>query len=128
MQARHRFVSILLWINGLSAIYGGGYLLGGATGMDTALLEGSPFRHFLIPGLILLFVVGGSSTAAAAMRLGNHPWWSKATVVAGVILLIWIAVEFVMVPEYWPAQLAYGLVAVAILAGSIHERRSRASS
>lgn len=128
MTISPRFTSFLLWLNGLSAIYGGGYLLGGANGMDPDLLSGSPFDGYAIPGAILLIVIGGSSTLAAAMRLGKHPRASQLSLIAGIILAIWLLVEVFIVPEYWPAQVFYGLVAVLIIIGAWQELRGSPAS
>ena len=55
----------LLAFGALNAFGGGYYGLAGAAGVPTEWLEGSPFRDYFVPSLILLVVVGGSFLVAA---------------------------------------------------------------
>ena len=84
-------------------------------GMDEALLVGSPFGSYLIPGIILAPAVGGSLLLATIALLRRSAWGAAAAVVAGCILMGWIAVELVIVGWvglwWWqPAYFLYGLL------------------
>lgn len=112
-----RYSEMALWINAIGAIYGGGFIIGGARGLPLDLLDGSPFSDFAIPGVILLVVVGGTSLLAATAR--NRKWDNMflLTLLAGVILLGWIIVEFLMIPEGWIPQLIFMLISVPMIVG-----------
>jgi membrane protein implicated in regulation of membrane protease activity len=84
---------------------------GGLVGMPVAMLKGSPFHDFRIPGLIL-FVVLGLGALIVAIGLLRLPMWNwavrlnpykhrhwvwAATVLYGLALIIWIAVEVTMI-------------------------------
>lgn len=115
-------VLIALLIQGLSGVAGGlGLVLdpsGASLGIPVDWLEGSMFRDYLIPGVILLLVLGVWPLVALIAVWRQRPWAWHATVLVGVALLVWLAVEIGMIgyQPRPPLQLAYGLLALAMLA------------
>jgi len=96
-----RFRKALYWsllsvtaFNAISALAGGvAILLPGVLGMPRSMLVNGPFDSFLLPGLVLALVVGGTqSLAAGLLFLGREsaPLWTS---VAGFGMVIWIFVE-----------------------------------
>jgi hypothetical protein len=73
---------------GLTAVGGGIALATGAEGnrFPLAWLKGTPFDSYLIPGLILAVVVGGSSAVAWAALWRNSRWAGAVTIVAATAL------------------------------------------
>lgn len=61
-------------------------------------LEGSPFDSYLLPGIILLGVVGGTHLVAWLLLLRRHRWAPAASAVAGCGILVWIFVQMVLIP------------------------------
>jgi hypothetical protein len=136
----------LLVLLGGAAIYGGGALVADPTGVRLQLpltyLDGSPFRDYLIPGIILLLVLGVAplvaavalwlrprwSAAARLERLLHHHWGWVLAVAVGCALIIWIAVQLTMVPYFFlqPLMLAWGLL-IVLLAFSPTVRRACAA-
>lgn len=104
---------------GLTAI-GGGIMLvlhpdGSAMNATTELLRHSPFSTFLIPGLLLLFVVGLSNAIAGVLVAFNARLGPYVALLAGAALLGWIVVQVIMVrPHHW-LQLVYLATAILIL-------------
>ena len=92
----------------LSAIVGGIGILGtNGLGMPLSLLRGSPFTSFIVPGIILLVVVGGtqaSATIALALRQRAAYLWMS---IAGFGMVIWILVEVAILPGFSPIQALY---------------------
>lgn len=87
--------------NALSAVGGGvGLVFANGLGMPSALLAETPFPDFVIPGLILMFVVGGTQLTAAGLQWYGNRWWLVAAAVAGAGMIIWIFVEVAMLPGY----------------------------
>lgn len=81
----------------LNAFGGGIYGLSGAKAIPVEWLEGTPFRTYLIPSLILFAIVGGSCLLASIAVFAR---WAQARVlafVAGVVLVGWISVQFAMI-------------------------------
>lgn len=62
------------------------------------LLEGSPFDTYLVPGLILLLVVGGAHLWAFLLTLRRSRRAGFVIAVAGYGILIWIFVQMVFIP------------------------------
>lgn len=109
----------------LTAIGGGVALIVGALVPTTSgsikppdsYLAGSPFTGYLVPGLLLLLVVGGLHALAFVLGLRRSPLGRLATAVAAFGLLIWIFVQMVWIP-FSPLQAAYeaaGIVELALL-------------
>jgi hypothetical protein len=97
---------------------GAWYGLSGAPGVPLEWLDGTPFRSYRFPSIILGGAVGGGAIVAAAITLGA--WGAEAALigaVVGVILVAWIVVQVRMIGSvHWlqPVSLAYGLVVCAI--------------
>ena len=108
----------LLVVQGLGGLAGGLSLTlapdGSIMRMSTSLLDGSPFPDFLIPGLILLLVLGVLPLVAAAGLWLRRRWAWYAAFVVGCGLMIWILVEMTIIP-YDVLQPIFGGVGVADL-------------
>jgi hypothetical protein len=90
--ARHSLAALLAFI-ALNAFGGGYYGLSGAKGIPTEWLEGSPFRDYFVPSLILIVVVGGWSFFAAISVFMRSRIARAAASIAGMVVLVWLAVE-----------------------------------
>jgi hypothetical protein len=77
-------------------------------------LAGSPFSSYLLPGLILLVVIGGLHVAAWLLALGRSRFALLAAAVAGFATLIWVFVELVVIP-FSPLQVLYEALAIVEL-------------
>ena len=69
-------------------------------------LQGTPFGSYLVPGLVLLLVVGGTQVGAFLLLLRRAAWAVAAAGVAGCGMLIWVFVQMVFIP-YSPLQAVY---------------------
>lgn len=125
MQYRKSFniylLIVLIVILGIGGVYGGASLVNDPTGKDLVLplkwLQASPFHNYLIPGLILLTVLGIFPFAAAAALIMRSRGALTSARIIGYALIIWIAVEIYIVgyqPQS-PLQLIFGLIGVLIL-------------
>ena len=86
-------LSGLLVFGALNAFAGGYYGLSGAKGVPVEWLHGSPFNDYSVPSLILFIVVGGSLLIAAITVFARARIARTSAIVAGAIVLIWIAVQ-----------------------------------
>jgi hypothetical protein len=110
---RRALVALELFL-ALNAVGGAVYAFGGAEGIDRRWLDGTPFHDYVVPGVVLLVAVGGS-LAIAAIRLLRHPSAWQLSLVAGTILIGWLATETLiigLVSWMQPATLALALVIV----------------
>lgn len=88
---------IIEFFNGLSALAGGigvlSDLSGKTLGMDTSMLQGSPFKNFLIPGIILFVFHGIGNTLAAIYSLKQGKFMNEVAILFGIGMMIWIIVQ-----------------------------------
>jgi uncharacterized protein (TIGR03382 family) len=108
-----------------NAMGGDYYGLTGAEGVPIEWLEGSPFRDYCIPSLILITVVGGTLLFATIAVFARLSVARVAAFSAGAIVLGWLAVQ-VMIIGYvsWmqPAT-ASGALLILALAWLLPRRR-----
>lgn len=114
-------LAVLLGV-GLLAVPCGILLIVNGLGMPLTVLAATPFDSFLVPGLLLSIVVGGSLLGAAWLVWTRHPRAWLASLVAGVILLGWIVVETVMIAGGRGLQALILIAALLIIRLAWHER------
>lgn len=124
-----RVLSMMLAFGAVSAL--AGFIIaipGGGAGFPLSALEGTPFTSFVVPGLILGVVIGGTQlTASVAVARGRGSGPLLACV-AGFGMLIWIFTELAMI-GYSILQTVYfalgllELVLVLLLLGVVPLRR-----
>lgn len=102
-------------------MFGGAALIidpsGGLLGLPLDMLAGSPFKTYLIPGIILLLVLGVFPLIVFYGLWQRKQWAWLGAVVVGMALIVWLAVEILMVGYHSepPLQLIYGVVGVTLL-------------
>ncbi len=83
--------------------------------MEPGWLEHSPFRDYLIPGLILFLLIGGGTAVTFTGLLKKNKWkWPEVfnlyeerywawtwSLYMGIILLIWITFQLIMTKYFW---------------------------
>lgn len=126
-RALHIAIGILTGFIALTAIGGGIALLVGVEDQrfPLAWLEGTPFTDYTIPALLLAIVVGGSALVACVAVVTGHSLGTPAAVLAGVIMMGYIIVEYLILKQVPPGPttteyLYFGLgLVIAALAGYI---------
>jgi hypothetical protein len=73
----------------------------------------------LIPGLLLLVVVGGGNLIAGLLVMRRHRLGAIAAMGAGAALTVWIVTEMVMLRTAHWLQWLYLAVGLATLAGAL---------
>lgn len=109
-------IAMLVFL-GLVALAGGIALVakpdGSVMQFDTAILAGSPFGDFLVPGLILGLLFGVGSLVVAAMGLRGHPVAPFLAFAIGCGQMVWIVVQLSIIHEFsflHPVMFVTGLV------------------
>jgi hypothetical protein len=123
----------LLGFLGVGALGGGGALAlapsGRLLGMPLSLLRGSPFRDFLVPGLVLFTVLGlvpcllvGALLQKPAGRLaeglnffGDMHWAWTGSIYVAFALIGWLQLEMVFIHAVSWLHVFYMALAIAIL-------------
>ena len=117
---------LLLLLGGFVALtaIGGGVTM--ATGIDPLpreWLTGTPFGTFLLPGVLLAVLVGGSA-AIATYAVGTNPSaGALLSVVAGGLLMAWIVVEVLLLnqPSWTLTEGIYFAIGAAmVVLGFVH--------
>jgi hypothetical protein len=107
----------LLAFGAINAVAGGYYGLSGAPGVPLKWLAGSPFKDYFIPSLILFVVVGGAFLFAAVAVFARSRLARVSALGAGVVVLVWIAVQFAIIGRVsWmqPATLIAGILVLML--------------
>lgn len=107
----------------VTSVLGGAALVAGSLldwsdtpfAIPDSFLEGSPFDSFVVPGLALALVVGGTHLLAFVMAARRMRWAMLASAVAGFGVLIWIFVQMVYIP-FSALQATYFGLGIAELA------------
>lgn len=122
-HSRHHFripLLILTLFTALGALAGGLAMVmapdGRLLGWTPAMLEGSPFRDYLGPGLLLLLVIGVGHLLASVGLLLRRRQALLLTAMGGAALSIWILVQVVLVGFFWlqVVMLGVGLVELGL--------------
>ena len=112
---------ILMLFQGISGLFGGIALVIDPSGellqMPLSMLEGSPFDTFLIPGIILLTILGIFPMGVVYGLWVRLNWAWMGSLLVSAALIIWIGVEIWMVGYHTepPLQLIYGLLGLILL-------------
>ncbi|MEO5685531.1 MAG: hypothetical protein ABIQ88_22985 [Chitinophagaceae bacterium] len=129
---RNVLIAILAFL-GLGAIGGGAVLIispsGNLIGMPLSMLNTSPFRSFLIPGIILFLMLGilpilliialvrkpASKFADQFNSFRDMHWSWTYTIYIAFFLIFWIQIEMVMLSAVSWLHSFYMLLAVLII-------------
>ncbi|MBK7506600.1 MAG: hypothetical protein IPI52_16600 [Bacteroidetes bacterium] len=88
---------------------------GSLVGMPLAVLGGTPFDDFRLPGLVLATVVGGSTLAAAGLVASGSRRAADGALVAGAVTLGWIAFQVLLIGYVSRLQPLVALLGLALV-------------
>ena len=108
-------VGFLLALLALNAFGGGYYGMAGAENVPVDWLQGSPFRNYFIPGLFLFIVIGGLALYAAIAVFTQHRFARHAAFLCSVTVLLWLAVQVIIIGYVSWMQPATAIGAMLIL-------------
>jgi hypothetical protein len=111
-------VILMLLFNGIGAFYGGLSLITDPTGnklqLPLAYLEHTPFRNYLIPGIILLCVNGFFSFFTLSTIILKNKKAVMYIIAQGILLSGWIIVQIILLQMFY-APLHGTLLVIGIL-------------
>lgn len=88
---------------------------GSLVGMPLAVLAGTPFPDFRVPGLVLTLAVGFSSLAASILLALGSSRAAVAALAAGAVTLGWIAVQLWLIGYLSPLQPLVAVLGLALV-------------
>jgi hypothetical protein len=97
LSVLEKTLGTLLAFSAFNAFGGGLYGMTGAEGVPVEWLEGSPFRNYIIPSMVLFFVIGGAFTFAAITVFAKLKNARKASITAIVLVLIWLGAQVAII-------------------------------
>jgi hypothetical protein len=107
MNAKNKGLLGLLLFNGVTAAAGGLALMTGWIPQQASWVQETGFTSNYFPGVILLAVVGGSSLIAAVALLKRSNGWQVTSIVAGIVMVIWIVGEVASIRGFHFLQVIY---------------------
>lgn len=88
---------------------------GSLLNLSADLLNGTPFKNFFLPAVVLTVVVGGINLFALVLAGSKHPHSYRYSLAGGNAVLAWIVVQMLLTQSYHWLQLVYGLVGLLIV-------------
>jgi len=119
MPAIRRTVVGLHLFNAVSAVGGGIALIAGGLPVPIDLLRHTPFESFVVPGIFLAVIIGGSATIGATALLTHRRRALVTSGAAGAVMVGWIAGETVLVEGFSWLQGLYLLTGAIALVASL---------
>ena len=112
------FSVILLLLLGGGGIYGGWMLVTAPSGekfeWTVEILKNTPFKNFLIPGIILIVVNGILPLAVMVMTLMIHKYYSWLILIQGCMLIGWLSVEILLDRDLFVPEMHYPFYAIGL--------------
>ena len=111
-------LACLVFLGG-GALYGGVSLIldptGGILGIPFEWIQDSPFGSYLIPGIFLLVVLGFGSFVTAYGIARRRLWAWPVGIALGIITILWIAIQYAVIQQYFFLQPIIAAVGVAVI-------------
>jgi len=85
----------------LTSILGGILLIAGLENdtLGFGILQGTPFTDFVIPGLLLIAIVGSTSTLALIGFIRNSDLKDVYGIFSGLVVSVWIVIEILILNQ-----------------------------
>lgn len=115
-MARQALLATQAMVGFMAAVCGPALIATDGLGMSRAELDGTPFHSFVIPGIVLGVVVGGSLLGSSHLVWRRHRAARAAAIFSSTTLLGWICVEAVMIHGGRPLQIVIFASAATMLA------------
>jgi hypothetical protein len=106
-------------IVGFSAMIGGAAMILDPTGsklmLKLDLLRNTFFDNYLVPGVVLFFVIGVLSVSAAVLTMGNYKNHPSLIFYQGVLLTGWIITQVYLLTETHYLQFVLGITGLVLM-------------
>jgi hypothetical protein len=90
---------------------------GGILNLSLILLEGTPFKNFLVPGILLTMIVGGVNLLAVFFNIQRHPNRYNWAMAGGIMVSGWIITQIILIHTlHWLHFVYLGIGLFIILA------------
>jgi hypothetical protein len=83
--------------------------------LSPALLEGTPFKNFLVPGILLAVIVGGVNLLAVFYNMQRHSTRYNWAMAGGFMICGWIIMQMLLINSLHWLHYVYLVVGVLII-------------
>jgi hypothetical protein len=106
------FIAVTATLSGLLMMSDPG---GSVMSLPPGLLEATPFKNYLIPGILLTAIVGGVNLLAVFYNLQRSPNRYNWAMAGGVLISGWIVVQIILINTFHWLHVIYFIVGLAIV-------------
>ncbi len=103
----------------LTAIVSGALLVsypdGSQLNMPISLLKATPFKSFLIPGILLTVVIGGVNLVAVILNIQTHPLRYKWAIAGAIITICFAVVQMLLLSLLFWLHIVYLIIAILMI-------------
>ena len=84
--------------------------------LPLSLLQGTPFKNYLVPAIILTLIVGGINLAAVILNLRGNPGRFNWAMAGGFVVCGWIIIQMMLIhAAHWLHFIYLGIGLLIIL-------------
>ncbi len=109
----------LEFVIGVAAVIAGALMMiqsdGSLLGMNPRMLGSAPFGDYLLPGLLLVVLIGGGMFISAYLTWAKAQWAHTISTLSGLLLILWVIIEYAYMGFYW-LQAVVGVMGLLIIA------------
>lgn len=109
---RNTLITLLALVGTSAAVGGFGLVITDGLGMQNSVLKDTPFTSFILPGLILSFIVGGTQLIALYKLLKRKNDALFYAAIASFGLMIWLFVEVFIIDHRTALQAVFYAFAI----------------
>ena len=118
-RKRRWLLEVILAVLGIQAFYGGIQLMRDAFAFPVDWLDPLPFDSWVVPGFLLMLLIGVPSFALLGMYVADSAWADRLTIAFGLGVMAWIIVQVFFIPFNFLQPLVFALgLALVLLARS----------
>ncbi len=102
----------------LTAILSGALLVsypdGSLLNLSVDLLKATPFKNFLVPGILLTVVIGGVNLVAVILNMQRHPLRYDWAIAGAIVTICWIVFQMFLSLTHW-LHFAYLIIGIVMI-------------
>ena len=91
---------------------------GSISHLKPELLSGSPFKNYLVPGILLAGGVGAVNLVAVFLNMMRHRQRYNAAIAGGAVIIVWILVQVMMIGTIHWLHILYFSAGILVVLGA----------
>lgn len=113
------FLFLLTAFVAFTAIVSGALLVsypdGSLLNLSINLLKETPFRNFLLPGILLTVVVGGTNLVAIIFNMQTHPLRYDWAIAGAIVTIGWIVIQMLLLSLTHWLHIVYLIIGILMI-------------